>query len=104
MAGCRCIGKADAQAYAGQIDAAIETLKSLAAKNDEHLPADAILMHLARAYVQKGNRDEARKTFTEIVDKHPGLAVHHRGARGAGEPQRMSGAPDQARPHSVPPH
>ena len=28
-------------------------------------------MQLARAYVQKGNRDEARKTFTEIVDKHP---------------------------------
>jgi TolA-binding protein len=28
-------------------------------------------MELARAYVQKGNRDEARKTLTEIVDKHP---------------------------------
>ena len=26
---------------------------------------------LARAYVRQGNRDEARKTFTEIVDKHP---------------------------------
>jgi len=66
------LGKADAQVYAGQIDTAIDTLKSLAAKNDEDLPADAILMQLARAYAQKGNRDEARKTFTEIVDKHPG--------------------------------
>ena len=28
-------------------------------------------MQLARAYVQKGNTEEARKTFTEIVDKHP---------------------------------
>ena len=66
------LGKAEAQAYAGQIDTAIDTLKSLAAKNDEDLPADAILWHLARAYAQKGNREEARKTFTEIVDKHPG--------------------------------
>jgi tetratricopeptide (TPR) repeat protein len=65
------LGKAEAQAQAGQLDAAIETLKTLAAKNDEDLPADAILMQLARAYAQKGNRDEARKTFTEIVDKHP---------------------------------
>ena len=64
------MGKADAQAHGGQLDAAIESLKGLAAKSGE-LPADAILMELARAYVQKGNRDEARKTFTEIVDKHP---------------------------------
>ena len=46
-------------------------MKGLAAKGGDALPADAILMELARAYVQKGNRDEARKTFTEIVDKHP---------------------------------
>lgn len=65
------LGKADAQARAGQLDAAIDTWKGLAARSDEDLPADAILMQLARAYVQKGNRDEARKTFTEIVDKHP---------------------------------
>jgi outer membrane protein assembly factor BamD (BamD/ComL family) len=55
----------------GQLDAAIETLKGLAAKNGDTLPADAILMELARAYIQKGNREEARKTFTELVDKHP---------------------------------
>ena len=66
------MGKAEAQAHAGQLDTAIDTLKTLAAKNDEDMPADAILMQLARAYAQKGNRDEARKTFTEIVDKHPG--------------------------------
>ena len=64
-------GRADAQSRGGQIDAAIETYKGLAARNSDDLPADAILMQLARAYVQKGNRDEARKTFTEIVDKHP---------------------------------
>ena len=66
------LGKAEAQAQAGQLDAAIDTLKGLAASNDEDLPADAILMQLARAYALKGSRDDARKTFTEIVDKHPG--------------------------------
>ena len=66
------LGKAESQAQAGQVDTAIDTLKTLAAKNDVDLPADAILMQLARAYAQKGNRDEARKAFTEIVDKHPG--------------------------------
>ena len=65
------LGKADAQARAGQLDAAIDSWKGLAARSDGDLPVDAILMQLARAYVQKGNRDEARKTFTEIVDKHP---------------------------------
>ena len=65
------LGKADAESRAGKLDAAIETWKGLAAKNGEDLPVDAILIQLARAYVQKGNHDEARKTFTEIVDKHP---------------------------------
>ena len=65
------MGKADAEAQGGQLDAAIATLKGLAAKGGSALPPDAVLMELARAYVQKGNRDEARKTFTEIVDKHP---------------------------------
>ena len=64
-------GKADAQSRGGQVDAAIETYKGLVARNSDDIPADAILMQLARAYVQKGNRDEARKTFSEIVDKHP---------------------------------
>ena len=65
------LGKADAQSHGGQLDAAIETWKGLVAKNADQLPVDAVLMELARAYVQKGNREEARKTFTEIVEKHP---------------------------------
>ena len=65
------LGKADAQSHGGQLDAAIETWKGLVTRNADQLPVDAVLMQLARAYVQKGNRDEARKTFTEIVDKHP---------------------------------
>ena len=65
------LGKADAQARAGQIDAAIETWKEMAAEEGDDMPVDAILMQLARAYAQKGNTEEARKAFTEIVDKHP---------------------------------
>jgi tetratricopeptide (TPR) repeat protein len=63
------LGKADTQARAGQLDAAIETWKGM--QNDADLPTDAILMQLARAYVEKGNTEEARKAFNEIVDKHP---------------------------------
>jgi tetratricopeptide (TPR) repeat protein len=65
------LGKTDTLARAGQIDAAITAWKDLAAEDSEELPVDAILMELARAYVQKGNIDEARKTFTQIVDQHP---------------------------------
>lgn len=65
------LGKADTQTRAGQLDAAIATWKELASSNDEELPKDAILMELAKAYVAKGNQDEARKTFTQIVDEHP---------------------------------
>ena len=65
------LGKADAQAQAGQVDTAIATWKELAAKKDANLPEDAILMQLGRAYQAKGNTAEARKTFTDIVDNHP---------------------------------
>ena len=65
------LGKADTQMQAGQIDAAIATWKELSASTDEDLPKDAILMELGRAYAAKGNQEEARKTFTQIVDEHP---------------------------------
>ena len=65
------LGKADTQAHAGQLDAAITTWKEMAAGNNGDLPVDAILIELARAYVQKGNTEEAKKTFTQIVDQHP---------------------------------
>lgn len=65
------LGRADAQLASGQADAAIATWKELAAKKDANLPEDAILMQLGRAYQAKGNTDEARKTFTDIVDNHP---------------------------------
>ena len=65
------LGKADTQSHAGQLDAAIATWKEMASANADDLPVDAILIELARAYVQKGNTAEAKKTFTQIVDQHP---------------------------------
>jgi tetratricopeptide (TPR) repeat protein len=65
------LGKADAQANAGQLDEAITTWKDLASRESEELPVDAILMQLARAYVEKGDTEEARKAYTQIVDQHP---------------------------------
>jgi TolA-binding protein len=65
------LGRADAQMRANQVDAAIASWKELAAQRDASLPQDAILMELGRAYMQKGNKDEARKTYTELVEQHP---------------------------------
>ena len=52
---------------------ALRQINADVAGGSAHLfqPADAILMRLAHAYAQKGNREEARKTFAEVVDKHP---------------------------------
>lgn len=65
------LGKADAQAQAGQLDAAIATWRELVAENAGDLPVDAILMELARAYLQQGNTDEARRALTQLVEEHP---------------------------------
>jgi tetratricopeptide (TPR) repeat protein len=65
------LGKAEAQAQAGQIDAAIATWKDLSADTNSDLPQDAILIELARAYAVKGNRQEAEKTFNQLVEQHP---------------------------------
>jgi TolA-binding protein len=65
------LGKADTQAHAGNLDAAIAVWKELAGQQDSDIPQDAILMELARAYVAKGDVAEAKKTFTQVVDQHP---------------------------------
>ena len=65
------LGKADTQARAGQVDAAIATWKEMASSTSGEFPVDAILMELARAYVQKGEKEEARKTFSQLIDQHP---------------------------------
>lgn len=65
------MGLADTQARAGQLDAAIGSWKQLADEKSPDLPADAILLELARAYAAKGNTEEARKTYTQLLDEHP---------------------------------
>jgi TolA-binding protein len=66
------MGKADTQVRAGQLDAAIATWKELAAAGTtSQFPIDAVLMELARAYALKGDTEEARKAFTQIIDQHP---------------------------------
>ncbi len=64
------LGKAEAQLRAAQYDPAIATLKQIVDQKDAALPAEALLMELARAYRLAGNTDEARKTLTQIVEQH----------------------------------
>jgi tetratricopeptide (TPR) repeat protein len=64
------LGKAEAQLRAAQYDPAITTLKQLVDQKDATLPAEALLMELARAYRLAGNAEEARKTLTQIVEQH----------------------------------
>jgi TolA-binding protein len=65
------LGQAEVQTKAGKLDDAIATLKGLADGPDSELPVDALLMELAQAYTAKGNLDDARKTYTQIVEQHP---------------------------------
>jgi tetratricopeptide (TPR) repeat protein len=64
------LGRAQAQLRAGQYDPAIEGLKTLSADTTSVLPADGVLMELAKAYRVSGRIEEARKTLNEIVEKH----------------------------------
>jgi tetratricopeptide (TPR) repeat protein len=64
------LGKAQAQLLASQFDPAIATFKQIVDQKDPQLPADAVLMELARAYKLAGKTEDARKTLTEIVEQH----------------------------------
>jgi predicted negative regulator of RcsB-dependent stress response len=64
------LGKADAQIRAAQYDAAIATLKQMVDAKEPGLPAEAMLMELARAYKLAGKSEDARKTLTQVVEQH----------------------------------
>jgi len=66
------LGKAEAQLRAGQHAPAIATFKEFVDSKDATLPAEALLMELARAYTLAGQTDEARKTLTLVVEQHAG--------------------------------
>ncbi len=64
------LGKAEAQLRAGQFEPAIATLKQTSEEANTTLPVDAVLMELARAYRLAGKTEDARKTLTQVVEKH----------------------------------
>src|SRR5688572_19584744 len=64
------LGKAEAQLRAAQYDPAIATLKQIIDQKDASLPADAVLMELARAYRLAGKTEDARKTLQLVVEQH----------------------------------
>ncbi|MCC7034011.1 MAG: tetratricopeptide repeat protein [Acidobacteria bacterium] len=64
------LGKVSVQLAAGQFDPAVATLKEMAEQKDGALPAEAMLMELARAYRLAGRTEDARKTLTQIVEQH----------------------------------
>jgi tetratricopeptide (TPR) repeat protein len=64
------LGKAEAQLRASQFDPAITTFKQIVDAKEPGLPAEAMLMELARAYKLAGKPDEAKKTLTQLVEQH----------------------------------
>jgi predicted negative regulator of RcsB-dependent stress response len=65
------LGIAEAQTSAGQYDQAVATLTELAATRDGLVPADAVLMQLARTHLKAGKPVEARAAFKRVVDEFP---------------------------------
>ena len=64
------LGKADAQLRAAQYDPAIATFKQMIDAREPGIPAEAVLMELARAYKLAGKTEDAQKTLTQIVEQH----------------------------------
>jgi tetratricopeptide (TPR) repeat protein len=64
------LGKAEAQLRSAKYDPAIATIKEFVDAKDPALPAEAMLMELGRAYKLAGKTEDARKTFTQVVEQH----------------------------------
>jgi TolA-binding protein len=62
---------AELQVNAGRYDEAIQTYRDAAARKDEELPVDGVLMQLGRAYTLAGKRAEALQTYQRIVSEFP---------------------------------
>jgi TolA-binding protein len=65
------LGVAEAEAQAGEHEKAITAYKELAERNDGIVPVEGILMQLGRTYRGAGRNDDARQTFTRIVEEFP---------------------------------
>lgn len=62
---------AELQVQAGQFDEAIGTFRDLAARKDDDLPVDGVLMQLARAYQLAGKKAEALQTYQRVMNEFP---------------------------------
>jgi outer membrane protein assembly factor BamD (BamD/ComL family) len=56
---------------AGQFDQAIASFKEVESLKSDDVPADGVLMQLARAYRLAGKAEDAKKTFKRVVDEFP---------------------------------
>lgn len=65
------LGAGEAQLAQGKGDAAVTTLKDLAADTNSTLPLDGVLMQLGRASLAAGKKDDASRAFTRVVDEFP---------------------------------
>lgn len=65
------LGQAQALMAVGRTDEALKIYTDLAAARDGVLPADALLMELARASLGAGKTAEARAAFQRIIDEYP---------------------------------
>ena len=65
------LGVGEAQLAQGKGDAAVTTLRDLAADTNSTLPVDSVLMQLGRAAQTAGKKDEATRAFTRVVEEFP---------------------------------
>jgi tetratricopeptide (TPR) repeat protein len=65
------LGVADAQVVSGQFDLAIASYKEVVALKSEETPADAVLMHLARAYQLAGKISDAVAIWKQVTTEFP---------------------------------
>ncbi len=65
------LGQAEAQVAEGKYDNAIATYRELSTDSSVQLPVDGILMHLGRACVKAGKKDDAVRAFNRVVEEFP---------------------------------
>ena len=65
------LGIADAEAAAGKYDDAVKALKDLSTATNLDVPADGVLMQLARVYRLAGKAADAKQTFQRVLAEFP---------------------------------
>ena len=65
------LGLADVYRGQAQWDKAIEIYQRLSTAADTRIPADGVLLQLARTYAKAGKVEEATRTYTRIVEEFP---------------------------------